>query len=397
MMKKRESTIKYRWFKKGKISKIRKIRKGLSVLLAATLIISSNVSAMTLDDEKKDYEDSQNTAEAQQNTADKLVEDIQEVNEQIAVLAQEIESANAGIEAIDKDIELSEEEILEIEESIAGRRDELSQMLSVMYESTLSQDQMSVLMRANDTGDLLVREEYINSLTTYIENQVTELEELEETKFDKNDDLLRLKEEREDDLEVLEEKKALLGEQLGQLGELVQEAQKKADNAQELADSLRTKVLELEAKERQILSGKSYNGESSDIVYDGDGTDYYYVDPYDYTDDELTMLAGIIECEAGSVSYPGMIAVGSVVMNRVESPNFSNTIEGVIYAPYQFEPVSTGTYAVVLARGPNSNCYMAAQEVLEGKRNVPNYYFKAAWYAEEHGISGVNIGGNVFH
>ena len=92
-----------------------------------------------------------------------------------------------------------------------------------------------------------------------------------------------------------------------------------------------------------------------------------------------------------------MIAVGSVVMNRVESPNFDNTIEGVIYAPYQFEPVSIGTYAVILARGPASACYQAAQEVLEGKRNVPNFYFKAAWYAEANGISGVNIGGNVFH
>ena len=92
-----------------------------------------------------------------------------------------------------------------------------------------------------------------------------------------------------------------------------------------------------------------------------------------------------------------MIAVGSVVMNRVESPNFANTIAGVVYAPYQFEPAETGILAVILARGPAESCYQAAQEVLDGKRNVPNFYFKAAWYAEANGIEGVNIGGNVFH
>jgi hypothetical protein len=286
---------------------------------------------------------------------------------------------------------------VKVEEEIASQRDELGSVISVMYESTLSQDQLSVILRANDTSEFLTRDEYFTSLTTYVDNRISELEEMEDDKYDKGDDLLRLKDERETEVEALEEKQSELGEQITEMSELMQTAQEKADDAQEFADSLRAKVLELEAKERQLLSGKSYNGESSNIVYDGDGTDYYYVDAYPYTDEELTLLAGIIECEAGSVSYPGMIAVGSVVMNRVESPNFSNTIEGVIYAPYQFEPVSTGTYAVVLARGPNSNCYMAAQEVLEGKRNVPNYYFKAAWYAEEHGISGVNIGGNVFH
>ena len=88
------------------------------------------------------------------------------------------------------------------------------------------------------------------------------------------------------------------------------------------------------------------------VVYDGDGTDYYYTTAYDYTEDELMIMAAIIQCEAGTTSYPGMIAVGSVVMNRVESSSFPNTIAGVVYAPYQFEPVSTGTFAVTLAQGP---------------------------------------------
>ena len=65
--------------------------------------------------------------------------------------------------------------------------------------------------------------------------------------------------------------------------------------------------------------------------------------------------------------------------------------------PGQFEPVGNGRVATIIANGPVESCMAAAKDVLEGKRNIPYYYFKAAWYAEQHGISGVNIGGNVFH
>ena len=357
----------------------------------------SNVYAQTLNDEGKDYEDANKTAEANKNTADQLVEDIKEVNDQISEQAKLIESSNQSIAQLDKEIELSEKDIAEVEDEIAAKREALGSVLSTIYESTEAQDSFSVLLRAQDMYDLLGRDEYVSDITSYVEEKIDELEAAEEEKYDKNDDLLRLRDDRQTELEEYEAQQAELGEYIGKLSTLMEEAKEKAESAEALAEELKVKVEELEAAEREVLSNRTYNGESSDVVYDGDGTDYYYVDAYNYTDEELTLLAGIIEAEAGSVSYPGMVAVGSVVMNRVSSPNFSNTIEGVIYSPYQFEPVSIGTYAVILARGPAESCYQAAEDVLNGKRNVPNYYFKAAWYAEEHGISGVNIGGNVFH
>ena len=375
---------------------LRHRRRLISALLALAMIavasssvfVDANVYAQTLQDEGKDYEDANKTAEANKNTADQLVEDIKEVNDQISEQAKLIESSNQSIAQLDKEIELSEKDIAEVEDEIAAKREALGSVLSTIYESTEAQDSFSVLLRAQDMYDLLGRDEYVSDITSYVE---------EEEKYDKNDDLLRLRDDRQTELEEYEAQQAELGEYIGKLSTLMEEAKEKAESAEALAEELKVKVEELEAAEREVLSNRTYNGESSDVVYDGDGTDYYYVDAYNYTDEELTLLAGIIEAEAGSVSYPGMVAVGSVVMNRVSSPNFSNTIEGVIYSPYQFEPVSIGTYAVILARGPAESCYQAAEDVLNGKRNVPNYYFKAAWYAEEHGISGVNIGGNVFH
>ena len=354
-------------------------------------------SSTTFNDERKDYEDEKSKAEAYKNTAEQLIEDIQEVNERINEQAKLIEQENAEIASIDKEVEASEEDIQDVEDDIAEKREQLSNIISLIYENSIYEDELTDLMKAEDMYYLMNKDEYTSSITAYIDKKIAELEQIEEDKYDKNQELELLKESRQFQLEKYEEEQSKMAEEIAELTELMEDAKKKAEDAEAFAEQLKEKVDELEAKERELLSSRRYTGESSNVVYDGDGTDYYYTSPYPYTDEELTMLAGIIEAEAGSVSYPGMVAVGSVVMNRVESPNFDNTIEGVIYAPYQFEPVSIGTYAVILARGPASSCYQAAQDVLEGKRNVPNFYFKAAWYAEANGIEGVNIGGNVFH
>lgn len=61
-----------------------------------------------------------------------------------------------------------------------------------------------------------------------------------------------------------------------------------------------------------------------------------------YTKAELRLMSAIIFCEAGSESYTGKVAVGIVVMNRVRSKKYPNTVKGVIYQKYQFSPVRSG-------------------------------------------------------
>lgn len=58
--------------------------------------------------------------------------------------------------------------------------------------------------------------------------------------------------------------------------------------------------------------------------------------------DELRLLGALIYCEAGNQSYEGMLGVGAVVMNRVRSGAYPNTIHSVIYASGQFTPAMTG-------------------------------------------------------
>lgn len=109
--------------------------------------------------------------------------------------------------------------------------------------------------------------------------------------------------------------------------------------------------------------------------------------------DELTLLAALIQCEAGNECYEGQVAVGAVVMNRVRSGAYPGSIYGVIYDPYQFSPAGSGQVAAVAANGPKASCIQAAQEALNGMDNTGG---KLSFRRASSGRAGVVIGNHVF-
>lgn len=86
--------------------------------------------------------------------------------------------------------------------------------------------------------------------------------------------------------------------------------------------------------------------------------------------DELRLLGALIYCEAGNQSYEGMVGVGAVVMNRVRSGAYPNTIHAVIYASGQFTPAMTGKVARVYEGTVPELCIQAAQAALNGETTV---------------------------
>ena len=81
-------------------------------------------------------------------------------------------------------------------------------------------------------------------------------------------------------------------------------------------------------------------------------------------DNMVELLARLINAEARGESYSGQVAVGAVIMNRVKSPLFPNTIAGVIYSPGQFSSVADGQINLPIEEG--SSVYMAAQDAING-------------------------------
>lgn len=78
----------------------------------------------------------------------------------------------------------------------------------------------------------------------------------------------------------------------------------------------------------------------------------------------VELLARLINGESRGEPYQGQVAVGAVILNRVKSPNFPNTISGVIYQKGQFSCITDGQFDVAIDE--NSTVYKAAEEAMNG-------------------------------
>lgn len=110
--------------------------------------------------------------------------------------------------------------------------------------------------------------------------------------------------------------------------------------------------------------------------------------------DDVTLLAALIQCEAGNECYEGQLAVGAVVMNRVKSGGYPGSIYGVIYQAGQFTPAGRGSVASVAANGPKASCIQAAQEAINGMDNTGG---ATSFCRASSGHAGVVIGNHVFY
>jgi spore germination cell wall hydrolase CwlJ-like protein len=102
----------------------------------------------------------------------------------------------------------------------------------------------------------------------------------------------------------------------------------------------------------------------------------------------------LIYCEAGNQSYEGKVGVGAVVMNRLRSSAYPNTIHGVIYASGQFTPAMTGKVARIYESGVPESCMRAAQAAINGETTVGG----ALYFRRNNGSrQGIVIGAHVFY
>lgn len=94
------------------------------------------------------------------------------------------------------------------------------------------------------------------------------------------------------------------------------------------------------------------------------------------TDNDLDLLARVVHAEAKGESFEGQVAVAAVILNRVDHPQFPNTISGVIYEPHAFETVTIGT----INQPAGEPARKAAQEAIWGTDPTHGaiYFFNAA-------------------
>jgi N-acetylmuramoyl-L-alanine amidase len=109
---------------------------------------------------------------------------------------------------------------------------------------------------------------------------------------------------------------------------------------------------------------------------------------FDYPEDEfvgsdLELLSKIVYLEAGNQSDDGMLAVANVILNRVESDEFPDTVYEVIYQPKQFQPVGKMDNIEYIP----PECIQAAMQALDGISNTEALYFMNPEYSDSGNVS----------
>lgn len=359
------------------IYKKRRIRSVMA--LACSLAIVLSVLPVSADN------DDINSLESQSSS---LENELEGINADILALSDEISTTEMQVETINSEIARTSDELAIAEENEAQQYEDMKTRIKYMYEHG-NASLLEMLFSAEDMTDFLNKADFIENLSEYDRKAL--------------DDLIAVQQEILTEQETLEIQQASLTDLQSQLESQQSELQAKADaTSTDLADVQarlsEAKAAEAARLEAEAAAKKAETQTTSASVSTGGGQSntgsVINSGSISASSSDVTLLAAIIQCEAYQ-QYDYLLAVATVIMNRVESPRFPNTISGVVYASGQFEPTWTGRLDRVLAEGPTSLSIQVAQDAINGKRlaAVADCYFFL--YAAS-GRDGVNIGGNVF-
>ena len=167
--------------------------------------------------------------------------------------------------------------------------------------------------------------------------------------------------------------------------EQIEEAEKKARKYEE----------ELKKKEEDLEYLRKKLAEEIALSQAAANATWRDISEVSFAEGDRYLLANLIYCEAGGEPYAGQLAVGAVVINRVLSSKFPDSVVGVIYQKSQFSPVGSGRLQLALtANKATAGCYKAADEAMSGITNVGTCVF---FRTPIPGLTGISIGGHIFY
>jgi peptidoglycan hydrolase CwlO-like protein len=329
-------------------------------------------------------------AETEESLNDKtssLQLELSDLNQELLDLSNEIANAQMQIEITNSEILRSQDSIAEAELKESEQYESMKSRIKYMYE-TGNATLLEMLFSAENMTDFLNKADFIQNISSYdremlleLSNTRTEIESRQEALLVQQASLVAIQEDLKMRQVELESRARAASVDLAEY-----EAQLERLRAEE-AERARIAAEKAAQEAAAIANANNANNGSQTSVITGSSTSV--------SASELDLFAAILQCEA-KYDYHSMLAVATVIMNRVESSRFPNTITDVIYASGQFEPVWTGRLDTVLAQGPLELSYTVARDAIAGARlaSVADcYYFL---YAGATNRNGVNIGDNLF-
>ncbi len=338
--------------------------------------------------ELSEQEDSINQLNAEK---DSLLGQLSDLNTQLTEVSESLEEIEAQIHDKEGAISVAAAQLSEAEKVRDEQYAAMKKRVQFIYEKQnfLMTD---MLFGSSSFADFLNQSHYVARLSAY-DRRMLEIfaangEKITEKKEQLEHDRALLDEYQNKQEAEQSRVSGLLDSTAGRIASYEGQIDMAESVADQIAERLKRqeddiKLLEARLEEEKRLSALAKKSTWRDIS----GISFAEGDRY--------LLASIIYCEAGAEPYDGKVAVGAVVINRVRSGVFPDTVVGVIYQAHQFTPVSTGRLALALAGSKaTEDCYRAADEAMKGYTNVGNcVYFRTP----VKGLSGISIGGHIFY
>ena len=387
---------------------MKKYKLSAVIVIAAVLIgyLSDGVifaKATTTQDKIDQAEKDKKNLE---NKLDETNDDLDGLKTEQKSLKKELNSLNSDLEEVSNNLADLEGQIASKMEEIAITQNDLETArekvewqytwmvvrIREMYELNDNNAIVNAIIRAGSFSQMVSTADYLEMIEAYDQRKYAEYKETkkvieaEEARLNKeHEELEVLKEAAENERSKISALIAKTSNSIADYADQISEAERQAE---EYEAAIRKQEENLEYLKKKLAEEIAMSQRAANAAWRD-------ISEITFAEGDRYLLANLIYCEAGGEPYDGKVAVGAVVMNRVMSSLFPDTVVGVIYQNKQFSPAGSGRLALALAENrATAACYQAADEAMSGVTNVGTCLF---FRTPIPGLTGISIGGHIFY
>jgi peptidoglycan hydrolase CwlO-like protein len=376
----------------------------MASLLVAAMAAGLSLSAYALttkeklDQAQREQEQTKGQLSQTQDDISGLKSELDTLQGKLDHLNDQLSDVSDRLAELEQQISDKEQEILETQEALEEARADadnqyaaMKSRIQYMYERN-DYALLEGMLGADTISDMLNYYDYVDAISDYDQQKLEDFRHIRDEIDLREQQLQKEQEELADyKVQVEAEQSKVSGYISSTSGDIAQNAGQ-LSNAQAEAEAYEAKIKQQDADIAALKKKLAEEIAMSKLASQSAKRD---ISSVSFAEGDRYLLANLIYCEAGGEPYAGQLAVGAVVINRLLSSVYPDTITGVIYQRSQFSPVGSGRLAIALAEDrATPACYQAADEAMAGVSNVGDcVYFRTPI----EGLTGISIGGHIFY
>lgn len=381
------------------------IKRKWAVLLTILILMAAvppasyaSTTQQKIDKTQEEKDELEGKLDQKQDELDGLKGEHSSLKGQLNNLNAQLTQVSNNLADLEQKVAVKEQEIADtqaaLEEAVYTEEEQyrsLKEHIKAMYERNDS-IMLSALFDMENLSELANVADYFEQVAEYDRKMLAEYKANREY-IESEEERLRQEKLELDDLKTKTEAEknkvaGLISQTAGVMSDYANQISAAEEEALAYEAEIKKKEEDLEYLKKKLAEEIAMSQRAANAVWRD-------ISEVTFAEGDRYLLANLIYCEAGGESYEGQLAVGAVVINRVLSSVYPDTVVGVIYQSGQFSPVASGRLDLALASNKaTAKCYQAADEAMKGVTNVGGcVYFRTP----VEGLTGISIGGHIFY